>query len=58
MDQSYIRQSYPCEICGSPIYCADDDHYGDDYYLIDDLRICEDCIYEYIKKNKREMKIC
>ena len=58
MEENQNRRSYPCEICRGPIYCEDDTHYGDDYYLIDDLRICPDCIHEYVQSKRREVVAC
>ena len=37
------RVAFHCDCCSEPIYI------GEDYYEIDDIKICEDCIRDYKK---------
>ena len=48
-EQEYIL----CDVCGNRIYKEDETHYGDDYYRIDGLNICPDCLREYMNQNYR-----
>ena len=42
-----------CDMCKSKIYREDSTHYGDDYYELNDMTICEECISDYLKEHKR-----
>lgn len=43
-----------CDICQGEIFRADDENYGDDYYKINGMTICDECIQQYLKEIKKE----
>lgn len=46
-----------CDICGRGICAETETHHGEDYYVLDGQNICEDCVYDYLKKNRKECRI-
>lgn len=48
------REHLTCAFCGRPIYREDKTHYGDVYYEIDGVIVCDDCVMDYIEKNRKE----
>ena len=50
------RDYIVCDICHGPIFKADDEHCGDDIYRLNDLNICEDCIYDYLRDVREEAR--
>lgn len=44
------RPCIHCDICGGTIYQASDMYHGDDYYDMDNLVICTDCIDKFRKE--------
>lgn len=48
------RESIECDYCHGPVYKADDEHYGDDYYEVNGMVICDNCIRQYLKEIKKE----
>lgn len=53
---SIEREYIDCDICHGPIFKADDEHCGDDIYRLNDLNICEDCIYDYLRDVREEAR--
>lgn len=51
-DRNYVQ----CDHCFGKIYKADSTHDGDDYYQLGDVRICCDCIADYIDENRKECR--
>lgn len=43
-----------CDKCKGKIYKEDALYEGDDYYELDGMCICEECIDEYLKECKRK----
>lgn len=52
----YNRDYINCDVCHNPIYRADDLYDGDDYYELDELNICTDCIHEYTWQHRKELR--
>ena len=48
-ERDYIR----CDICGEKIYREDYRNRGDEYWELDDQRICERCLEDYLSKARR-----
>ena len=42
-----------CDNCSGYIYREDEENYGDKYYELDGVIICEHCLSEYLKVHKR-----
>ena len=51
-DREYVL----CDHCSGYIFKEDDAYYGDVYYELNDEKICEYCIDEYLKENKKVFK--
>lgn len=43
-----------CDICGEPILASDDRYEGDEYVEIDGYLMHDECVWEWVKKNRRQ----
>ena len=48
------RAYIECDYCHGPIYKEDGYHYGDRYYHVNGLDICDNCINKYLNEIVKE----
>lgn len=50
------RDFIVCSQCGLPIFREDEEYEGDVYYLLDGETVCEDCISDFLRKNRKVLR--